>query len=145
MNIISVVPSPSLGSPDFFNFLHKRQREGRVTVREDRQNYLVSMDLPGFIKDDININFSRGILNIYASSYVIGPSYRAARSLGRRHIHKSVKIAGKVDEDHISYLYEDKTLRIWLPKKDTKKMSFSRFPRGKEVVWRKLRSWFLQG
>lgn len=124
MSSISIVPSAPFRPPDFFNFLQKRDRVGKVSIREDRQNYLVTVELPGFITDDININFSRGILNIFASSYVTGRSPTVARCLGRSRIHKSVKITGNVDEEHISYLYEGKILRIWLPKKDATPSSF---------------------
>jgi len=113
MNSVSLVPSGSWPPRGFFDFFSKEEERERIVLHEDRRNYLVVAVIPGFIKDDIRINFRNGILNIYASSYLVSRSHQYAK----RSIHRTVKLPAEVDAEQIRYLYERNELKIWIPKK----------------------------
>ncbi len=121
MNTVSIAPSPSWRPGNFFNLFPRKEKTEKVTLRENSKTYLVIAVLPGFIKDDIHINYNQGILNIYASSYLVSRTYTSTRLYGKRNIHKTIKLEREVDEENIAYLYESNVLRVWLPKKDRSK------------------------
>lgn len=119
MNMVSIAPSNSWPPRGFFNLFPKQEGE-KVTLHENRNTYLVVAVFPGFIKDDIRIHFRNGILSIHASSYTVSGS-RNMPLYAKRHIHRTVRLSGDVDEEQIRYLYERNELRIWVPKKHKKK------------------------
>lgn len=113
MSTLSIVPSGSWPPRGFFDLFPKQEEGERITLHENRSTFLVVAVFPGFIKDDIRINFRNGVLTIYAASYLVSRSQQYAK----RNIHRTVQLSGEVDEDQIRYLYERNELRIWIPKK----------------------------
>jgi len=120
MNTMSIVPSGSWNPRDLFGLFPSKDKTEKVTLHENRDSYLVVAVFPGFIKDEIHINFHNGILNIHASSYLLNQNVSTPRFAGRRNIHRTVHLLGEIDEAQIRYLYERNILKIWLPKKDRK-------------------------
>ena len=82
--------------------------------------YVVEVDVPGFRKNDIKIEFNKGSLTIIAEHH------KEEIDRSKKYIHRERKIYGKlertiylgeVDEDKISASFEDGILKIEAPKK----------------------------
>lgn len=91
----------------------------RVDVKDENDHYLLEADLPGFKKDDVNIEIDDGMLTISAemkeekkdeskSNYVYNE---------RRHmkLQRSFSLSG-INETAVSAAYEDGVLKLTLPK-----------------------------
>lgn len=120
MSAMSFVPSGSWQPDDFFNFLSGRKslKPGSLTLHEKGDFYLVVAVMPGFIKDEIQILFKNGVLNIYAASHHSSP-LPSLTGMNKRSMHRMVHLHKAVDEKQISYLYEKNILKIWVPKKES--------------------------
>lgn len=117
MNVVSLMPSGSWQPNDFFSLFPKKDKSDRIRLQENRKNYVVIAEIPGFIKDEINIQFRNGILNIYASSYTVTRHVGTPSFYSKKNIHRTIPLRNEVDEKQIRYLYEKNVLRIWIPKK----------------------------
>lgn len=95
-------------------------------IYEKDNNYVMEMDIPGFNKEDINIDFDDGYLTISATkeenkeennNYI-----KKERYYGE---YKRSFYIGNIDESNIKANYNNGTLNITFPKdeikKDTKK------------------------
>ena len=100
-------------------FFKREKKSNQVRIKETHKNVLVMVELPGCIRDDINLSFSHGELTIHANgrfqdqrpTLVNSNQPRTTYSLRR-----VVKITQQVDQEKISYNYEEGCLRVWLPK-----------------------------
>ncbi|WP_027417989.1 Hsp20/alpha crystallin family protein [Aneurinibacillus terranovensis] len=92
-------------------------------IRETKQAYLIEAELPGFSKDDIEVNYSNGYLTI-----------KATRNRQEEEKDKHDKVIRKeryhgefvrrfyvehIDEDHIKAKLQDGVLKLEIPKKVT--------------------------
>ncbi|MCL1631915.1 Hsp20/alpha crystallin family protein [Sporolactobacillus sp. CPB3-1] len=108
------------------NFFHNGGLQPLAADVQEREDaYDVKMDLPGFSKDSIRIDFDNGVLTVDASrnqessekaedgSYI--RKERASGAYTRRFMFDNVQ------EDSISASYKDGVLEIMLPKKEGSK------------------------
>lgn len=108
---------------DFFdtNFLAPLEHFGRgmrVDIRETEDNYIVEADLPGFNKEDINIELKDNRLTISAEQN------QAVEEKGENYIRKERRagklvrsfIVDNVKHDQVTAKYENGVLKIVLPK-----------------------------
>lgn len=98
----------------------------KTDVRETEKTYEVDVDLPGFKKDEINVDLQDGYLTISASKgldkdqkdkegkYIRQERYAGACS-------RSFYV-GEIEADQISAKYEDGILKISLPKQEKKEL-----------------------
>ena len=107
---------------DYFTLIDSpllKEREFMKTdIRENRNNYVMEIDLPGLKKEDITINYENGYLTIKASKLVESKtdSYiRRERFYGE--VKRSFYIGEKKETD-IKANYESGILTISFPKEE---------------------------
>lgn len=92
----------------------------RTDVSETDKNYLFTMDLPGFNKEDINISVDKGYLTVCANKE------ETSEQTDKGYIFRERKTGscsrsfylGDISEDKISAKYENGTLVIDIPKQE---------------------------
>ena len=96
----------------------------KTDVRETDTTYEVDVDLPGFKKEDINVNYENGYLTISTSKGLDkdekdkdGRYIRQERYVGN--MTRSFYL-GDIPKEDIKAKYEDGVLRLSVPKKDIK-------------------------
>ena len=99
----------------------------KTDVRENKDSYDVFVDLPGFKKDEINVEIADGYLTIQASKGLDkdqqdkdGKYIRQERYAGS--CSRSFYIGEDVPAEDISAKYEDGILRLSVPKADQKEL-----------------------
>lgn len=106
---------------DFFDDFGKAKMPNfKCDIYEEGNNYVVEMDVPGFKKDEINIDVEKGYLTISAShneekdeeekNYI-----RKERTYGEA---KRQFYVGDVDEEAIKANFNDGVLKVIVPKKE---------------------------
>ena len=98
----------------------------KTDVRETENSYELDIDLPGFKKDEINVDLQNGYLTIQASKgldkdqkdqqgrYIRQERYAGACS-------RSFYV-GDIQPDQVSAKYEDGILKISLPKQEKREL-----------------------
>jgi len=104
---------------DFFDLPSLRPREMiRSDIYEDGDNYVVEMDVPGFYREDIVVDYSNGYLNIIAkkeSKVEDDKNYiRRERYYGE---YKRSFYLGDIDESLIKATFKNGILKVAFPKK----------------------------
>ena len=99
----------------------------KTDVRETDNSYELDVDLPGFKKDEINVEIADGYLTIQASKGLDkdqqdkdGKYIRQERYAGS--CSRSFYIGEDVPAEDISAKYEDGILRLSVPKADQKEL-----------------------
>ena len=95
-----------------------------LDVHEDKDRFVVSVELPGMKKDDIHISLHEGSLSISGerkSEEKIGNAsvYRAERFVGQ--FQRTVALPGPVATDKVKAQYKDGVLSVTLPKTEEAK------------------------
>lgn len=95
-----------------------------VDVRESGDEFVVTAELPGLEKDQVNVEYKDGILTLRGErkqereekeeSY-----HRMERSYGA--FHRSFTLPGTIDEEKVSAKMKNGVLEIRLPKKEAAK------------------------
>ena len=99
----------------------------KTDVRETDTTYEVDIDLPGFKKEDINVNYENGYLTISTSKGLDkdekdkeGNYIRRERYAGS--MSRSFYVGDAVSEEDIHAKYEDGILKLSVPKKAPEKI-----------------------
>ena len=99
----------------------------KTDVRETDTTYEVDVDLPGFKKEDINVNYENGYLTISTSKGLDkdekdkeGNYIRRERYAGS--MCRSFYVGDAVSEEDIHAKYEDGILKLSVPKKAPEKI-----------------------
>ena len=90
-----------------------------VDIYEDETKFLVTADLPGFQKSDVQVTLSDGVLTINAESKPdetpeAGHWLLRERRFG--HYVRSIQLSGAVDAKNISASLKDGVLELTVPK-----------------------------
>ena len=100
----------------------------KTDVREAGDSYELDIDLPGFKKDEINVQLDNGYLNISAakgldkdeekknSKYIRRERYAGAMS-------RSFYVGDNLTQQDIKAKFEDGILKISVPKKDVQQVA----------------------
>lgn len=120
---------------DFFDnsFFSKDDKFGlmRTDVKENDDNYVINIDLPGFKKSDIKINVENKYLTVSAETaqedeettnegaYIFKERYNGVCS-------RSYYV-GDTREEAIKASYNDGILKIVIPKEDAKKIAEKKY------------------
>ena len=102
----------------------------KTDVKETEKNYILDVDLPGFKKEDVNLNLENGYLTISAKrEHKVDNEnrkenfVRRERSFGQ--FSRSFYV-GNVEQDEIEAHLENGILTIKLPKEEEKKAKSNR-------------------
>lgn len=121
---------------DFFDFpfggyhygYHNSQKPSdlmKTDIRDEGQNYEITMNLPGVKKEDVKAELQNGYLSISASS----KSSRDEKDDKGRYIRRerysgscsrSFYVGEQVTQEDIRAKFEDGTLKLQIPKKEEK-------------------------
>lgn len=109
---------------DFFDRFFKESNYPQVDVKEANGQYEVVVDVPGFSKDDIQVDFKDGYLSISGkkeesteTSEDEGHYIRKERSFGS---FKRSFYVGDVDDQAIKGNFKDGVLQLTVPKPEEK-------------------------
>lgn len=95
-------------------------RDMKSDIYEQDNNYIIEIDIPGSKKEDIDIDYDRGYINVsYESSSDIDSSEKTY--IKRERVYSTTKrsfYVGDVSDDMISASFNDGVLKIVVPKKD---------------------------
>lgn len=98
----------------------------KTDVRETDEGYEVDIDLPGFKKDEVNVQLNDGYITIYAAKGLdkdekdkkTGKYIRRERYAGS--MSRSFYVGADVKQEDIHAKYESGILQLTIPKKDSK-------------------------
>ena len=115
---------------DLFNQEYSREKEYMKTdIYEKLNHYILEIDLPGIIKDNIKISYENGYLSIKIFRTIMGDSknvyIRRERFFGE--LKRSFYIGIKRESD-IKAIYKDGVLMISFPKEDASR------GKGKDII-----------
>ena len=103
------------------------KREMKTDVREKEDGYEIDMDLPGFKKDQVELNLENGYLTVTANKGFDkdekddkGRMIRQERYAGS--MQRSFYVGQNMTEEDVKARFEDGVLHLNLPKKDAKKV-----------------------
>lgn len=125
MSLISRAPRFDLDTL-FDNFFNPARAEEssffapRVDIQDNKDHYLISAELPGVKKEDINISLDQGVLTLEAEvkqehkEEQQGKVVRQERRYGK--VMRSFTLGNAVNEQDISAKYNDGVLTIHAPK-----------------------------
>ena len=114
----------NIGFPEVEKALYGKHasHEMKTDVRETDSGYEVDIDLPGFKKDEINIQLDNGYLSISAAKGLDkdeqdkeGKYIRKERYAGS--MSRSFYVGNAITQDDIKAKYESGILRLSVPKK----------------------------
>ena len=119
----------NFGFPEVEKALYGKHasHEMKTDVRETDSGYEVDIDLPGFKKDEINIQLDNGYLSISAAKGLDKDEQNKAGNYIRREryagtMSRSFYVGEAVSEEDIHAKYEDGILKLSVPKKAPKKI-----------------------
>ena len=119
----------NFGFPEVDKALYGKHaaHEMKTDVRETDSGYEVDIDLPGFKKDEIDVQLDNGYLSISAAKGLDkeekdkeGKYIRKERYSGS--MSRSFYVGDAITEDDIKAKYESGILRLSIPKKEAKQV-----------------------
>lgn len=95
-----------------------------LDVYDDKDSFVVSAELPGMKKEDINISLHEGVLTIsgerkHERENKEGETFRSERYFGK--FQRSVTLPARVDASNVKASYKDGILWVHLPKSEEAK------------------------
>ena len=95
-----------------------------LDVYDEKDRFLVSVELPGMKKEEINLSFQDGVLTVsgerkHEREGKEGETFRSERYFGK--FQRSVSLPASVDASKINATYKDGVLQIDLPKAEEAK------------------------
>lgn len=105
----------------------KRAMSMRTDVKENENQYELDIDMPGFKKDEIDINLHEGYLTISAKKEQKEEHGEKDKNYIRRErsfvANRSYFVGDKVKEEEISAKYENGVLSLIVPKEKPKELT----------------------
>jgi len=110
--------------PDFSDWWGRTRFSPALDVVEDDKQVVVTAELPGVQKDDMEITVHNGVLTLRGEkkeekTSEEGGYHRMERRYGK--FEKSVRLPDYVDEDKIKATYRDGVLTLTMPKSEAAK------------------------
>jgi HSP20 family protein len=95
-----------------------------LDVYDEQDRFLVSVELPGMKKDEINLSYQDGVLTVsgerkHEREGKEGETFRSERYFGK--FQRTVSLPASVDASKIAATYKDGVLQIDLPKAEEAK------------------------
>lgn len=111
----------------FFCAAPESQEFGRLAmktdIKEEGENYVLEVELPGFDKKDIHVNLEEGYLTVEASVDTLGKEDKKNVFVRRERFSGNAKrsyYVGDIPEDSIKASYRDGILFVSFPKEAPK-------------------------
>ena len=108
-------------------FLNRNENKLMKTdIKENKNNYMIAVDLPGYEKEDIKIDVENGYLTVHASmnkeenEEEKGKFIRRERYFGE--CSRSFYVGEDIEPEDIKASFKNGTLSLKLPKKDKKEL-----------------------
>lgn len=123
--LVKYQPHRSLLSPFFDEFWRSSWNNDdcnivpRTDIIELKDNYLITAEMPGMIKDSFKVEIENNVLTIHGKKYAQEKSdgeqqYRSERQYGN--YRRSFRLGDEIDTEKISAKYDAGVLEIVLPK-----------------------------
>ena len=97
----------------------------KTDVREHDDSYEIDIDLPGFDKEDINLNLNEGYLTINAAKTYDKEDKKRGKVIRQERYQgamtRSFYVGDQVTQEEIKAGFKNGVLKVTLPKKDEKK------------------------
>ena len=95
-----------------------------LDVYDEKDRFLVSVELPGMKKDEINLSYQAGVLTVsgerkHEREGKEGETFRSERYFGK--FQRSVSLPASIDSSKVTATYKDGVLMIDLPKAEEAK------------------------
>ena len=102
------------------------QRMMKTDVRETETGYELAVDLPGFKKEEIQLELQNGYLTIATQKTLENKEEKQGKLLRQERyagtMRRSFYVGDNLTEEDVQAKYEDGVLTVSLPKKDAKKV-----------------------
>lgn len=124
-NLILKRSFPSMLDEFFYDdFFVKKNNSPLVNVSENEKNFRLEVSLPGYSKEDINIDIEEGIITISSEK----KEEKSSDKWNRKEFYfssfkRSFSLPEGVDVDSIEASFERGILNIDIPKKEVKKLT----------------------
>ena len=119
------------GDDDFFT--KKENHIMKTDIKEKKDKYVIEMDLPGYNKDNIDIDLKDGYLTISAKVEENNEDDKDEKFVRRERFYgectRSFYVGKEVSEEEIEAEFKNGTLKIDVPKKD----EYKKLPESKKI------------
>lgn len=105
----------------FDNFLDSETSKMKCDIYEEKGVYYLELDIPGFNKEDINIEYNKGTLTISAEKKNEHEEKKDKNYIRRERFYGKLSRSfylGDIDEEGIKAEFNQGTLKVTAPKKD---------------------------
>lgn len=105
------------------SYLHNAKKQPAINILESENDFRIELLLPGFSKEDLQINFHKEMLTVKVdkkeSEATKNEEFKYEhREFGIYNFEKQFKVPGTVKTDSIDAKFENGILNIVLPKKE---------------------------
>ncbi len=111
------------GGDDFFT--RRESAIMKTDIKEKKDSYVIEMDLPGYEKENINLELKDGYLNVSAKVEKEEKDDENEKFVHKErfygHCARSFYVGEQITEEDIKAEFKNGTLRVSVPKKEEKK------------------------
>ena len=111
------------GGDDFFT--RRESAIMKTDIKEKKDSYVIEMDLPGYEKENINLELKDGYLNISAKVEKEDKNDENEKFVHKErfygHCARSFYVGEQITEEDIKAEFKNGTLRVSVPKKEERK------------------------
>jgi HSP20 family molecular chaperone IbpA len=111
------------GGDDFFT--GRESAIMKTDIKEKKDSYIIEMDLPGYEKENINLELKDGYLNVSAKVEKEEKSDENEKFVHKErfygHCARSFYVGEQITEEDIKAEFKNGTLKVCVPKKEEKK------------------------
>lgn len=111
-------------TPDLLNDKQKSSFTPRVEVREKENQYLISAELPGIDKDDVEVTLENGVLCIQAESHQEDKEEKDGRIIRQERRYgkfvRTFNLGNDVKQEDIDAKFKNGILTLTVPKSEAK-------------------------
>ena len=111
------------GEDDFFS--RRESAIMKTDIKEKKDKYIIEMDLPGYEKENINLELKNGYLEVTANTLKEENNEENEKYVHKErfygHCSRNFYVGDVVKEEDIHAEFKNGILKIFVPKKDEKK------------------------
>ena len=119
--MIGMLPRKMFLDDMFDSFLESENTKMKCDIYEKDNAYMLEMDVPGFNKNDIKIEYNKGTLTISAEKSEEKDEKENKKYIRRERFYGKLSRSfylGDIEEENIKAEFKDGTLKVIAPKKD---------------------------